>query len=79
MPFLTYEFDEAQTESDSASDSDRVHRAVRFRAYLLWEKAGRPMGMRDARESWQDYFWNQAKRQLLDKELFSDALTGGWS
>ncbi len=44
----------AKAPASSASSSDA---AVRERAYLLWEKAGKPSG-RDAE------FWLQAKKEL---------------
>jgi Protein of unknown function (DUF2934) len=56
----------------SKSDSDRERRAaaVRVRAYLLWEEAGRPHG-RDLE------LWLQAEQEVVHLADPADAFAGG--
>ena len=61
----------------SPARRSRAHHDVEIVAYELWEKAGRPEGMRSGAESWQDYFWHQAENQLSGEENFLAAVTGG--
>ena len=54
--------------SDNTHVVKEHHRNIELRAYSLWEKAGRPEGMRTAHESWQDYFWNPTERDISNSE-----------
>jgi hypothetical protein len=69
MPFPTYE-----AYSNAVQRKARHHEDVQLRAYYLWERAGRPQGMRTAEESWQDHFWNMAEREVVVSEGWDVAL-----
>jgi hypothetical protein len=70
MPFENYE------QNESALHTERAEMLIRVRAYLLWNQAGRPHGMRTPNESWQDHFWHKAKSQMINEEKLDETLIG---
>jgi hypothetical protein len=69
MPYPTYEW-----QSDNGHAIAEHDHNIDIRAYSLWEKAGRPEGMRPAHESWQDFFWNTAEREISNSEKLEGIL-----
>ena len=44
----------------TANSPTQIHEAIALRAYLLWEKAGKP-------ENQNEKFWLQAERELVEE------------
>ena len=66
MPHPNYE-----NHSTAHERYARRRQDIQVRAYQLWDSAGRPAGMRIEDETWQDYFWRKAEKEVLSEEALN--------
>jgi hypothetical protein len=57
---------ECETSIEFWTEREKWHNSVALRAYRLWQREGRPEGVRSDGQTWSQHFWLRAETEFRE-------------